>query len=320
MPMKKKIILIEDNPGCMKKMLDALEGEGDYDVEAATDGKAGLKLVKHSKPDLVVLELILPQLSGLRLISELKSDPHFRDFPVLALTPIMVSGSQDGEGFRIGCDKHFNADYVLSKPFDQDDFLDKVEEILFEDRPKRKTGKEKVLMVDDDPSIIRLLRSILEKGNYRAVEAADGKQGLEMIKSEKPDLVLLDLMMPEISGAEVLEIVKKEHPGLPVIIVTAHGSEDKAVALMKGGAIDYIKKPFDREEVLARVREGVKKARLISMENHFNARLAETTELLLAQMEKVEKSPYGMRHVVLTFIVTLIGAIIGIYLALTTRN
>ncbi|MBI5187114.1 MAG: response regulator [Nitrospinae bacterium] len=318
--MKKKIILIEDNPGYMKKMLDALEGEGNYEVESASDGKAGLKLVKSSKPDLVVLELTLPQISGLRLINELKSDPHFRDLHILALTPVMVNGLRDGEGFTIGCDKHFNADHVLNKPFDEDDFLDKVEDILFEDRPKRKTGKEKILLVDDDPSIIKLLIAILEKENYDTVEAVNGKKGLEMIKHEKPDLVLLDLMMPEMNGAQVLEIIKKEHPELPVIIVTAHGSEDKAVDLMKGGAIDYIKKPFDREEVLARVREGVKKSRLLSMENHFNARLAETTELLLAQMEKVEESPYRMRHIVLTFIVTLIGAIIGIYLALTTRN
>jgi DNA-binding response OmpR family regulator len=320
MGVKKKIVVIDSNPNYREKMVDALQGEDDYEVESASDGKTGLKLVKSSKPDMVALEIILPQLNGFRLISELKSDPDFKDLPILVLTSVVVSNSQDAKGFKIGREKYFNADSVLNKPFDEDDFLGKVEEILFEDRPKRKTGKEKILLVDDDPSITQLLATILKKEGYETVSANNGKRGLEMIVSEKPDLVLLDLMMPDMTGEEVLEIAQKDFPEIPVIMVTAHGSEEKAVQLMKGGATDYIRKPFDSEEVRVRVREGVMKARLLAAENNFNTRLAETTELLLAQMEKGEESPYGMRHIVLTFVVTLIGAIIGIYFALISGN
>lgn len=159
-------------------------------------------------------------------------------------------------------------------------------------------NKDKILIVDDDPHVSKLMGRVLQKENYDTVWAENGKKGLELIESENPDLVILDLTMPEMSGEEMLDLSLKSHPELPVIIVTAFGSEEKAVKLLKGGAVDYIRKPFNVDELVIKVRESI------------------TAERLLLQIERMAENPYGVRHIFLAFTATLIGSIIGLYLSL----
>jgi DNA-binding response OmpR family regulator len=177
-------------------------------------------------------------------------------------------------------------------------------------------NKDKILIVDDDPHVCKLMGRVLQKENYDTVWAENGKKGLEMIESESPDLVILDLTMPEMSGEEMLDFSLKSHPELPVIIVTAFGSEQKAVKLLKGGAVDYLRKPFNIEELVIKVREAMEKNRLMAARERFNQQIAETAEDLLLQMEMAAENPYGVRHIFLAFTATFIGSIIGLYLSL----
>ena len=110
----------------------------------------------------------------------------------------------------------------------------------------------KVLVVEDDRNIAELLQMYLEKEGYKAILAYDGGQGLELFRSEKPDMVLLDIMMPVMNGYDVCRAIRAESQ-IPVIMLTAKGELDDKVDGLKLGADDYITKPFQMREVLARI-------------------------------------------------------------------
>ena len=110
----------------------------------------------------------------------------------------------------------------------------------------------KVLIVEDDKNISDLLQLYLQKEGYTVISAADGGDGLSKFHAEKPDLVLLDIMMPVMDGWAVCKAIRAEG-NTPVIMLTAKGETDDKVAGLKSGADDYITKPFEMREVLARI-------------------------------------------------------------------
>jgi len=110
-----------------------------------------------------------------------------------------------------------------------------------------------VLLVDDEKALREAVAYELEREGFRVVTAADGRQALESFRAEKPDLVLLDLMLPELSGMEVCRILRRESD-VPIIMLTARSSEIDKVVGLEVGADDYVTKPFSLRELLARVR------------------------------------------------------------------
>jgi len=112
----------------------------------------------------------------------------------------------------------------------------------------------KVLVVDDEPSIVELVRFTLEREGFTAIAAADGQEALDKVEAGHPDLVLLDLMLPRLGGLDVCRLLRQRHPSLPIIILTARGDETDKVLGLELGADDYITKPFSPRELVARVR------------------------------------------------------------------
>lgn len=113
----------------------------------------------------------------------------------------------------------------------------------------------KILVIEDEPDINRLLAKILNNSDYQVTSAYSGTEAKLLLEKESPDLILLDLMLPGISGEELLNMLRKEkYSNIPAIVISAKNSLDNKVSLLKGGADDYITKPFEPEEVLARVQ------------------------------------------------------------------
>jgi two-component system, NtrC family, response regulator AtoC len=106
-----------------------------------------------------------------------------------------------------------------------------------------------VLIVDDETNIRRVLAAMLKREGYEATTSADGEQALAVLAKTPVDVVVTDLIMPRLSGMELLKRISTEYPDVPVIMITAHGSVDSAVAALKAGAFDYITKPFEQEEL-----------------------------------------------------------------------
>lgn len=116
--------------------------------------------------------------------------------------------------------------------------------------------KERILIVDDEPHIRRILTFLLEQKGFVTLTASDGRQALEVARTELPDLILLDLMMPHMDGFEVCRQLRRDFPTaqIPVIMVTAKGEVNDKVRGLQGGANDYLTKPYDNKELLARVQ------------------------------------------------------------------
>ncbi len=121
----------------------------------------------------------------------------------------------------------------------------------------------KILIVDDEPHIRRILQFLLEEAGHRVVPAENGRQALDLLAAQQPDLVLLDLMMPHLDGFAVLERIRqnRETQRLPVIMLTAHDQSSTRIKGLRGGANDYIAKPFDQDELLARVANMLESSR-----------------------------------------------------------
>jgi len=116
-----------------------------------------------------------------------------------------------------------------------------------------------ILVVDDDPKILRLVRTYLERAGYRVVEAADGARALDSVTRDEPILVVLDLMLPIVDGLSVLETIRRSGD-LPVIILSARGTTGDRIEGLTGGADDYLPKPFSPAELVVRVQRVLARA------------------------------------------------------------
>ncbi|HWP48676.1 MAG TPA: sigma-54 dependent transcriptional regulator [Candidatus Limnocylindrales bacterium] len=118
--------------------------------------------------------------------------------------------------------------------------------------------KKRILIVDDEKNMRRILEALLTKEGYEVAEAVDGESALAWLKGNICHAVITDLLMPGMDGLVLMEHILKDHPGLPVIIITAHGTIETAVDAMKKGAFDYITKPFEQDEMRTIVYKAVK--------------------------------------------------------------
>ena len=119
--------------------------------------------------------------------------------------------------------------------------------------------RARILVVDDDSDIRRLLRELLERAAYDVVDAVNGREGLRALYSASPDLILLDVSMPELDGWQTLERIR-DVSDVPVVMLTARAAELEKVRGLKAGADDYVTKPFGRQELLARVEAHLRRA------------------------------------------------------------
>jgi len=130
---------------------------------------------------------------------------------------------------------------------------------------------ETICIVDDEPAILHSLRSILEDEGYQVIVAANGVEGMKVVRSDAPDLVILDIWMPEMDGLETLKRLRSQFPGILVVMMSGHGSIETAVKATKLGAYDYLEKPLDLEKVTILVRNALHQRKL--EEENLNLRI-----------------------------------------------
>ena len=115
----------------------------------------------------------------------------------------------------------------------------------------------KVLLVDDEEEFVSTLAERLEMRDFEAPVATSGDQALALVRDQKFDVIVLDVMMPGIGGLEVMKQVKSAYPDLPVILLTGHGSTKEGMEGMQEGAFDYLMKPLDIDELTAKIKEAI---------------------------------------------------------------
>ncbi|MGI5879818.1 MAG: response regulator [Syntrophomonadaceae bacterium] len=147
----------------------------------------------------------------------------------------------------------------------------------------------KILVVDDEDYIVELVRFNLEKEGYLVVSASNGEEALHLVANERPDLILLDIMLPNIDGLEVCRTLKQnsEFNAIPIIMLTAKGDEIDTVLGLEMGADDYIKKPFSPREVIARVKARLRALKVLEAEKVMGEKAYVIKELIVVP-EKYE--------------------------------
>ena len=259
-----RILVVEDNETNMKLVRDVLQAKG-YSTLEATTGEDAVELARTLDPALVLMDVQLPGIDGIEALAQLRGDERTSAIPVVALTAQAMRG--DSERFL---DAGF--DGYLSKPVDVIELIRVVESsAIASERPA------KILVVDDVPENVRLLEAVLVPRGYEVVTATDGLAALDLVETEKPDLILLDVMMPGLDGYAVCRHLRANDATavLPVIMVTSSIGQEKRKAI-EAGADDFIPKPFNHDELLTRVRSLL---RIKRYHDTIKAQAAELAEL-----------------------------------------
>lgn len=148
---------------------------------------------------------------------------------------------------------------------------------------------ELILVVDDGNDMREfVVQYVLEPEGYRTLVAEDGKQGLDLAVAESPDLILLDLQMPRMDGVSMLRMMKQHQLNIPVVLMTFHGSEEIAIEVFRMGAIDYVIKPFNVDELLDAIENGLAETRLRKERDDLTERLLNSNLDLIQRVEELE--------------------------------
>jgi signal transduction histidine kinase/CheY-like chemotaxis protein len=216
--MKGKPVLVIDDDADTRQVLKRFLNRKGFAVECASNGAEGLDLARQLHPMAIILDVMMPGMDGWAVLSALKSKPEVSDIPVVMLTIV----DDKNLAYELGA-----SDYMI-KPVDRE----RMTEILakFRDVPSPRSA----LVIDDEEPARRMLTQILEKERWNVVQAENGLVALERMAKQRPDLILLDLMMPEMNGHQFVAELHK-HPewrSIPIIVVTARDiSTEERIAL-----------------------------------------------------------------------------------------
>jgi CheY-like chemotaxis protein len=239
-------LVVDDDLATRDLLTRFLQAEG-LRVQAAATGEAGLRMAREQRPALITLDILMPGMDGWSVLTELKSDPATADIPVILLTML----DDRDLGFALGA-----TDY-LTKPVDRARLIELVRTYVPDDR------RQRALVVEDDPATREMLRRMLERDGWAVAEAPDGQVGLAHVAAAPPDLVLLDLMMPEMDGFGFVERLRSEPAWreIPVLVVTAKDPTDEERRRLTGKVQCVIQKgAYTRDALLGEVRRIVQAA------------------------------------------------------------
>jgi PAS domain S-box-containing protein len=235
------VLVIDDDPTVHDLLQRSLAKEGLHMV-AATGGEEGLRLAQALRPAVITLDVLMPGMDGWSVLTALKADPDLADIPVIMLTIV----DDKNLGYALGA-----SDY-LTKPIDRDRLVAILKKYRCAAPPCP------VLVVEDDAVIREMLRRMLEKEGWLVSEAEHGRVALARVAESRPDLILLDLIMPEMDGFQFIEELRQQEAwrAIPIIVITAKDltAEDR---LRLNGYVEQIlqKGAYSREALLAEVRD-----------------------------------------------------------------
>ncbi|MCE1245213.1 MAG: response regulator [Firmicutes bacterium] len=236
---KKIILVIDDDPDALVMMRDTVR-RTDFRVVGAGTAREGLELARKIRPYLIVTDVFIPDKTGWDVLRELKKDPVTLDIPVF----VMSIADERAKGFACGATEYF------VKPLDRNIFLNRLSVL------KCLKGK-KIMIIDDDHGFIENFYLVVREHGFQISSCDNGMEGVRKMKAEKPDLLILDLMMPKFSGFDVLEAMEKEDltDKIPVIIFSAKEVTREEENLLTGKVVSVIRKSgITREELMPKLR------------------------------------------------------------------
>ena len=246
---RRTVLVVDDETDIRETIVEYLRAQG-IAADEASNGLDALLHVRRARPDAIVLDLIMPRLGGLDVLKRIRAfAPEIRI--------AVITGAEDAELHRQAT--LLGAVAVLQKPFDLADLLTATTGLTpsgadaseaGQPAPPASPAREErsslgnILVVDDESEICEILEEYLAHQGYRVRTAADGATALRAVTEEAPDVVLLDINMPRLSGIEALTAIQAINPDIQVIMVSGQSDLERAKQSLAYGAFDYITKPF----------------------------------------------------------------------------
>ncbi|HYF94176.1 MAG TPA: response regulator [Symbiobacteriaceae bacterium] len=244
----KTVLVVDDDPDIVRLITLSLEQEG-FQAIGATSGSDALAIARSRRVDAITLDLLMPGMHGLEVARQLKEEAATREIPVVVVSA--YTKHRDPEMLALGVAG------VVTKPIDEGQMLSMIRSIVGEQRSESKEAPA-ILVVDDDPDVRRIVRVILERRGYVTWAASDGQEAYRMIMEQRPDLLILDLMMPNMDGFQLVRLLRQRRwtQRIPLLVLTALDlTEGERTLLTLGPTRHVTKGPRIQEEVVARVKE-----------------------------------------------------------------
>ncbi|NPD84244.1 response regulator [Lentimicrobium sp. L6] len=257
---QKSILIVEDNIEAIAQVKTVLKSEN-YKVEIAVGGQEAIEFLKDNTPDGIILDLMMPKVDGFKVMSSIRANLQSKSIPIIILTakdlkPEDLAIINDHQVAQIIQKGDINIEGLLATvkkmiyPMSHDSQVTQKYELV------ETNGKPHVLIIEDHLDNMISIKAIL--GNrYHISEAVDGARGVEMIKSLKPDMVLLDMSLPIKSGQEVLAEIRADAKtiDIPIIAVTAMAMKGDKERFIEMGCSGYVSKPIDGEKLLLEIKK-----------------------------------------------------------------
>ncbi|MDD5004910.1 MAG: response regulator [Candidatus Omnitrophica bacterium] len=244
--MKKKILVVDDEQDIREIIKITLTDDG-FEVIEAGDGRTAIELAKKEKPDLITMDVIMPNIDGLTAAKIIKEDPETKDIPIVILSVL----SQDKNKYVQGI-----SDYI-SKPFSPEELMSKIKGAIEKSGLSSRNLKN-ILVVDDEPDVIDIVTISLKEKGFNMISANNGLEALERLKTFMPNLIIVDINMPLMNGFELIKHLKKEprFNNVPIVVLTGTylSKQDKEHGLTLG-ASKYLTKPFTIETLVKDIED-----------------------------------------------------------------
>ncbi|MDQ3069027.1 MAG: response regulator [Acidobacteriota bacterium] len=249
-----RVLLAEDDPDQQLLVATCLRRAG-YVPTVVDSGDVVLAVAREARPAIIILESDLPGVDGFAVCRLLKADPELSGIPVIFLA---AGANVDDRlaGLMLG------ADEFLAKPVDMRELILRIAHLLKRCAPadapspgavSRSAGAAKILIADDDPDVTGLVDAQMRAAGYETFLAFDGEQAMTLIAAHDPDVVVLGLLLPRLTGFEILAQLQAVTTRPRVIVLSALSQEDDVTRAFELGADDYMTKPFSPQELMARV-------------------------------------------------------------------
>ena len=239
------VLIIDDDQNSIDMMSRFLKKQG-YAVMSACSGLSGIELAVKHTPDMITLDVIMPEMDGWEVLASLQENEKTKNIPVIMVT----LANEPDLGFSLGA-----TDY-LTKPID----WNSLSSIL--KKHQIASDSHSILIVEDDEITVEMLKKSLESDNYKVRSAKNGKEALDIINDHKPGLILLDLMMPEMDGFQFAERLREKQQWLdiPVVVITAKDLSKDDHSRLQGNVEAIMQKgSYRKDELLQEISSRIKK-------------------------------------------------------------
>lgn len=279
--MKTRKVLIVDDDQVIRKQLTLELKRRFCDTHSASSGQEALEIFHQEDINILFLDIKLPDIDGLDFLKQVKEEK-----PNCEIIVITGFGNEEVaiQSLRRGA-----IDY-LEKPIKSDELtasLGRAQEKLAE--REELAYKNTIIVIDDDLNVLRHIKRFLEKEGYEVFTASSGKEGLTIIEHNKIDVLLTDIHMEDMNGIEVLQNAKKLYRDIEGIVMTGQKDEVWAIESLRSGAMDYINKPINLDELLISVQKAVENINLNRDRLYRNRELKISSEIIAKMNEELER-------------------------------